>query len=187
MAWTTPKTWVAGELVDATDLNQHIRDNMTYLYNATAVFTNSYSLASDLTITGSTDSGWLYPDATNLRIDWTSSGKYSLIIVEAIVSPSSTSASTTNYAYAMFDFEMFSGGVSNGRQGGVWGGYISPNITSQSANGEHRMVMQMVVTPTAGSAAAILMWRRNANSSGGTTIYNDEPVKFTVIELPVTP
>jgi len=32
MAWTTPRTWVAGELVTATMLNAHLRDNLNYLY-----------------------------------------------------------------------------------------------------------------------------------------------------------
>jgi len=32
MAWTTPRTWVAGELVTASMLNTHLRDNLNYLY-----------------------------------------------------------------------------------------------------------------------------------------------------------
>lgn len=31
MAWTTPKTWAAGEFVDAAEMNAHIRDNINYL------------------------------------------------------------------------------------------------------------------------------------------------------------
>jgi len=31
MAWTTPRTWVDEELIDATILNTHIRDNLNYL------------------------------------------------------------------------------------------------------------------------------------------------------------
>lgn len=32
MSWTNPKTWTAGELVDESMLNTHIRDNENYLY-----------------------------------------------------------------------------------------------------------------------------------------------------------
>src|SRR5262245_7568818 len=32
MAWTTPRTWVAGELVTASMLNTHLRDNLNFLY-----------------------------------------------------------------------------------------------------------------------------------------------------------
>ena len=31
MAWTTPKTWSLGQLVNAADLNEQIRDNMLHL------------------------------------------------------------------------------------------------------------------------------------------------------------
>lgn len=31
MAWTTPRTWVAGELVTASMMNTHVRDNMNFL------------------------------------------------------------------------------------------------------------------------------------------------------------
>lgn len=31
MAWTTPRTWATGELVTATIMNTHIRDNLNYL------------------------------------------------------------------------------------------------------------------------------------------------------------
>ena len=34
MAYTTPRTWVAGETVTATILNAHVRDNMTDLRTA---------------------------------------------------------------------------------------------------------------------------------------------------------
>lgn len=33
MAWTNPKTWVAGEVVGANDLNEQLRDNMSYLHS----------------------------------------------------------------------------------------------------------------------------------------------------------
>lgn len=32
MAWTTPRTWVAGELVTAALFNTHLRDNLNFLY-----------------------------------------------------------------------------------------------------------------------------------------------------------
>lgn len=34
MAWTTPRTWVTGELVTASILNTHVRDDLSYLKNA---------------------------------------------------------------------------------------------------------------------------------------------------------
>lgn len=37
MAWTTPRTWVAGELVTASMMNVHVRDNLNYLFSADLV------------------------------------------------------------------------------------------------------------------------------------------------------
>lgn len=36
MAWTTPRTWVPGELVTASMMNTHVRDNLNFLYSSTA-------------------------------------------------------------------------------------------------------------------------------------------------------
>ncbi|MFN7210461.1 MAG: hypothetical protein ACK4P1_08735 [Aggregatilineales bacterium] len=33
MAWTNPKTWVAGDVVGANDLNEQLRDNLSYLHS----------------------------------------------------------------------------------------------------------------------------------------------------------
>lgn len=38
MAWTTPRTWVTGELVTAALLNTHLRDNLLALYSRTIKF-----------------------------------------------------------------------------------------------------------------------------------------------------
>lgn len=35
MAWTTPRTWVAGEEVTATLLNTHLRDNLRFMHGST--------------------------------------------------------------------------------------------------------------------------------------------------------
>lgn len=32
MAWSTPRTWVAGETLTASILNTHVRDNLSFLY-----------------------------------------------------------------------------------------------------------------------------------------------------------
>lgn len=37
MAWTTPRTWVSGELVTAALLNTHVRDNLSYLKDVPAL------------------------------------------------------------------------------------------------------------------------------------------------------
>lgn len=48
MAWTTPRTWVSGELATASLFNTHIRDNMTFLLPDDDAQDIAYS-ASDFT------------------------------------------------------------------------------------------------------------------------------------------
>lgn len=45
-SWTSPRTWVDDELVTATLLNTHLRDNQQYLYDAMAIGTRVYNNAS---------------------------------------------------------------------------------------------------------------------------------------------
>lgn len=40
MAWTNPRTWVAGEVVTAANMNTHVRDNLTAAFTS-AMFDNS--------------------------------------------------------------------------------------------------------------------------------------------------
>lgn len=43
MAWTTPRTWTTGELVTASIMNTHVRDNFEYLYDRAT----SYAIIAD--------------------------------------------------------------------------------------------------------------------------------------------
>lgn len=46
MAWTVPRTWVAGELVTAAMMNTHIRDNMNFLFAQAKISTYAAALAN---------------------------------------------------------------------------------------------------------------------------------------------
>lgn len=48
--WTTPQTWANSVLVDATQLNTHIRDNMDYLFTRPKTL-SSVNAASDVSTT----------------------------------------------------------------------------------------------------------------------------------------
>lgn len=73
MAWTTPRTWVAGETVTAAIMNTHVRDNLTAA--ATTFIADSGAVVSSVTL--STTSAFASPATvtftltvqTRLRID----------------------------------------------------------------------------------------------------------------------
>ncbi len=50
MAWTTPRTWVAGELVKEGDLNSQIRDNLNILATPLDTATGKISALSSATL-----------------------------------------------------------------------------------------------------------------------------------------
>lgn len=82
MAWTTPRTWNAGETVTSIMMNTHVRDNLSYLYQSAAInvgaavvrtSTQSISSAVSTAISWSsagwdTDSLWSGGDPTKLTI-----------------------------------------------------------------------------------------------------------------------
>lgn len=50
MSWTTPRTWVTGELATASIMNIHIRDNFTDRYNNRAIMDTQFRLASVVSV-----------------------------------------------------------------------------------------------------------------------------------------
>lgn len=90
MAWTTPRTWVPGELVTASMMNTHIRDNMNYLFTAASGdkcrATNGAQSISDNTATKLTfgsetfDTNGLHSTSSNpSRITIVTTGYYIVI------------------------------------------------------------------------------------------------------------
>ena len=56
MPWVTPRTWVTGELETTTVFNQHVRDNLAWLYSGES----GWTLVAD----GGMSNGWLNYDTT---------------------------------------------------------------------------------------------------------------------------
>lgn len=52
MAWTEPRTWVAGEVVTAAMMNEQIKDNLTYLKGHVDATSNVHGLASGVYVMG---------------------------------------------------------------------------------------------------------------------------------------
>ena len=69
MAWTSPKTWVAGDPLLAAELNVDVRDNQLFLLNPTESAAE-YTGGSPTT----TSATWVDVDATNVKVTLTTVG-----------------------------------------------------------------------------------------------------------------
>lgn len=70
MAWTTPQTWVDDELVTASDLNTHLRDNL----NALKAPPTAYAVRDNLGDYSTTATDFELIDNTNLKLTLTTHG-----------------------------------------------------------------------------------------------------------------
>lgn len=64
MGWTTPRTWVTSEVVSASVMNAHVRDNLTYLLARPVALAEPLS-ATDYTVTST---GYVDLDASELNL-----------------------------------------------------------------------------------------------------------------------
>lgn len=76
MTWTTPKDWVVDELVTATMMNAHVRDNLLHLFNRPMGFVYRNQATSYTTVSTS----FVDIDATNLKITLTPSSQRVLCV-----------------------------------------------------------------------------------------------------------
>ncbi len=71
MGWTTPATWNPGQIVSATDLNTHLRDNMNYVGTGRPKMVQKVDNNADYTTTSPT---FVDAHATNLAATITTNG-----------------------------------------------------------------------------------------------------------------
>ncbi len=70
MAWTVPRTWSAGELVTASIMNSHVRDNFNGFSTQLWIWTGDQTFNDNVKVTlGTGGDADIYYDATNLVID----------------------------------------------------------------------------------------------------------------------
>ena len=75
MAWTNPATWTPGQVISATDLNTHLRDNLVYLLSRPTSVVKRDNNANYTT----TSTSFVDVDGTNLKITLTLSGSAVLL------------------------------------------------------------------------------------------------------------
>ncbi len=147
MGWTAPATWNPGQVISATDLNTHLRDNLNYLLSGRARQTIKRDNNADYSTSSTT---FVDIDSTNLSITLNLSGTAVLLLFTAVGTPSS--------GVAFIDFDIDG---TRFAAGGVDGMGILGNRSVAT-------IAALVTGLSAGSHTFKVKWKTNTSS---TTIY----------------
>jgi hypothetical protein len=96
MAWTTPRTWVTSEVVSATHMNTHVRDNLNALKTPASA---EYNTAVNYT---TSNTSMTAVDATNLHHSLATAGGPVMVFVTMTVNVTGTD----NTAQVKFDLAV---------------------------------------------------------------------------------
>lgn len=134
MAWTSPKTWVSGDVLTASELNLYLRDNLAELSPAKAINPGSYFVTSD---TGVVDER--IPDADFIAAaEQTTSNTY---VDLATVGPSVT-VETSSQALVFLYAHMY----DTDNTLGVWMNYSVSGATIDDAVNRDSSGLQLQAT-----------------------------------------
>lgn len=159
MAWTTPKTWNAGELVTATAFNTYLRDNQeVLLHNVLAAATHFPAAAYSTTSTT-----YVPIDAANLSVTVRTNGGRCLILAgPLLITPGATSQAVVTL-------------LVNGTPG-VVGYWVTPSTTQPFP----LFVLARYAPGTPGSVTFTLAWR--STSGAAITLGAGSSLALAVLE-----
>lgn len=151
--WVAPRTWSAGELVTASIMNAHVRDNLNALKTPAGGY-NTLNIGADIT---TTSTSFVDIDATNLILTFTTGGGDVLI---GFVGTFSTSANANVY---LDIHESVAGARYFGDDG------LVAAFQTNTANSNYHVSFVVRLTGlSAASHAFKLQWKVSA---GTTTLY----------------
>lgn len=168
-SWVSPRTWTAGELITATIMNAHLRDQLTALKNR-AYGVCDIDEASNYT---TTSTSFTDVDATNLSITVVTGGGVMEVIFDGVVDNSGAS-----YNYMNVDID----GSPMVANDGI-------NATQEGAAGERQIFSfnRRVIGLSAGSHTFKLQWKVSGGTAtlyaGAGTASLDIHPQFSVKEL----
>jgi hypothetical protein len=167
MSWTTPKTWAVDELVTASALNSHLRDNLNYLFGRP-----KQSVKRDNNVAYTTTStSFVDVDSTNLKLTLTLTGSSVLIGFTAVP------ATVNNIGF--LDFAV---------DGARYASEGTEGLAAVEPNSYVPMTMTALITGlSAGSHNFTVQWRVNGGSmairaGSGAAGYDQIPT-FWAIEV----
>lgn len=175
MAWTDPRTWVTGELVTASLLNTHLRDNLNFLKDRPAAV-SSINEGSDYTTTSAT---FVDVDATNGKFQQTLTTEGG----DVLVMPNVNVGHSSSTARVWFDIAVDGtrwGSSGNDGLGGFRFG------SDENAPGQAWQPVIRITGLAPGSHTFKLQWKTNTGTAtlyaGAGTTDGDVIPQFNVME-----
>ena len=172
MAWNTPITWVAGQLVGASDLNGQIRDDLLYLLSGRGFINNAVLPAGNYTTSSST---FVVVDTTNLSVTiYTQSGR--LLIQCAFAAGTDNTAHTSQAWFS----QQIDGVTIDGSA--TYGSYSLKQ--TNGGNGNHQICLLGGGNYGVGTHTIKLVYRGDGTAGDLVTIYGGatQPIRPTGLE-----
>jgi len=176
--WTTPRTWVDDEIVDAATLNIHIRDNLNALKNPPS----GQVVRDNGTAYSTTSTSFVPVDNTNVKVTLTTNGGDVMVGFTGTASADSTTARQMS-----FDVDVDgNGGWANAQ--GYAGGIMTTAIQSTVAQGVSFGPILIQNLP-AGVHTFTLLWRMNGGTgylhsdTNDADYRNEQPLIFWAREV----
>jgi hypothetical protein len=170
MAWTTPKTWTVRELVTASMMNTHVRDNLNFLLSGRAKQTIKRDNGATYT---TTSTSFVDIDGTNLKVDLTTAGGAVLVGFAGTITASAV-------AVASFDIDIDGTRYASAGLDGVF---------AQNVKAEYEAInLAVLVTGlSAGAHTFKIQWRITTGNlyleSGNGTSGQDRIPAFWAVEV----
>lgn len=166
MGWTAPSTWTTSQVVTATNLNEQLRDNMTYVHSGKPY---AGALHNEGSTYSTTSTSFVDVDATDLSKTITTTTGRVLILVTATVYCSASNS-------MRFDVAMDGTRIGSANTLGLTANYTGTSATTISFH-----VIKTGVSN--GSHAFNLQWHVGAGTGYMYSDASSVPVVFQVIEL----
>jgi hypothetical protein len=167
MGWTTPATWNPGQVVSATDLNTHLRDNLNYLLSGRA---RQVIKRDNNANYATTSTSFVDIDSTNLAITLNLSGTAVLLVFTAV-------GNTLAGGTPIIDFDIDSTRFASG---GTEGLGIVPHRTVGT-------IVALVTGLSAGNHTFKVKWKTASNTAalyaGNGTAGDDFIPTFEAVEI----
>lgn len=165
MAWTAPRTWIAGEVVTAALMNTHLRDNLLYLF-ARPHDEEFINEASDYSTT-STSFTNIDGSSPGLALSVTTTGGDLLVYFYGAFSCAHTDL--ISRAFLGLDFTV--DGTRQGGDDGLLTCYIGRLMSGGGdAGGLPVCFVKRVTGLAAGAHTIIMQWKGMSSGAGTTTV-----------------